>query len=203
MSLAASLLLAPPAIAASRDWHPGVHVRVVNEPLYPALEELRQGHIDFMVSPLALQPLPSSFRASPLFNNLLVVATRKGHPKVKANSLADLVDAEWVMTGDTGHLLDAFESAGLAQPRVAVQFESVSGLNRLIACTDLVAAMPRQQLDIGHDAPALTVLNLKERLRPLRVHLVTRVDVPLTPAAAALAAQFRRVARAVAIELSR
>jgi DNA-binding transcriptional LysR family regulator len=195
VSFAAATLLVPPALRSFLRTHPNVRIHMVNEPIGLALADLRQGRLDFVVAPLPAAPLGKEVQSRPLFLNEIVIAVRKGHPKANAASLAELTDQLWALSGPGTIIVEAFASAGLPPPNIALTHESFLGLNQLIAETDLVGTMPMQLFAGYHRRNSLVQVKVKDRLKPLRVSLISRADTPLTPVASTLATLIQRVAR--------
>lgn len=79
---------------------------------------------------------------------------------------------------------------------MVVVSDSFTAMQSLLRETDLLAPLPLRLIDKERPRKAVfSQIVIKEPLRPVRVALVTRSDVPLTPAAQALVAQVRRAAR--------
>jgi len=57
------------------------------------------GTLDFAMGPFPSQALSKEFNIEPVFTGTQTVVGRRNHPLCGASSLADLVDAEWILTG--------------------------------------------------------------------------------------------------------
>lgn len=143
-------LALPPLLAAARRAAPRVDIRVRH--LMPAETaaalDLRQ--VDVAAVP-AIGDLPARFAARALYEEEFVLAMREGHALGAAPTLEAYCAAQHLVvspTGDAHGLVDTMlEARGLSR-RVALTVPSfLLGLAAL-AETDLVAAMPKGQIDV-------------------------------------------------------
>ena len=127
---------------------------------------------------------------------------RKGHSLIKARSLAELVDADWLdlakVTDTSGPFERMFALAGLPAPRQAVQFESYITLVAMVVKSDMLAIFPRLLIAESFARDVLQEIAIAEPPPSLNVALFTRADSPLTPMAAAMAKAVTAVARGLA-----
>ena len=196
LSIAPHISMLPQALRPFRTRYPDVQLHVI-EGFYPTLEsDLRDGSIDFYVGPAPDDALPAELLQEKLFDNTRTVLCRKNHPLGKARSLRELAGAEWATTSITqlaeDELKSLFESYGLALPRLILRSQSALTLMVMLAHTDLLAMVPRQWKDFAPTAGILGAINVQERLPAPAIVLIRRRDVPLTPAAAYLAALLSR-----------
>lgn len=206
VSPAAAVLLAPSAIKSLLQDYPEVKVRIVDS-LFPlAFGSLRDGQLDCLIGPLPYGPgtdagrLPREFEVEALFISEVGVAARPGHPLASARSVRDLAHADWLVVGPPGGpgaaISDAFEKAGVGPPHFVVTCDSFTAAQAILRETDLLASMPLRLLGPGGLLEgSLVQVPVAEALREARVCLITRADVPLTPAAQAFIAHVRRAAR--------
>ncbi len=196
LSIAPHISMLPQALRPFRTRYPDVRLHVI-EGFYPTLEsDLRDGSIDFYVGPAPDDALPAELLQEKLFDNTRTVLCRKNHLLGKARSLRELAGAEWATTSITqlaeDELKSLFESYKLAPPRLILRSQSALTLMVMLAHTDLLAIVPRQWKDFAPMADILSVINVREPLPAPAIVLVRRRDVPLTPAAAYLAALLSR-----------
>jgi LysR family transcriptional regulator, regulator of abg operon len=196
LSIAPHISMLPQALRPFRTRYPDVQLHVI-EGFYPTLEsDLRDGSIDFYVGPAPDDALPAELLQEKLFDNTRTVLCRKNHPLGKARSLRELAGAEWATTSITqlaeDELKFLFESYGLAPPRLILRSQSALTLMVMLAHTDLLAMVPRQWKDFAPMADILSAINVQEPLPAPAIVLIRRRDVPLTPAAAYLAALLSR-----------
>ncbi|MGQ0651354.1 MAG: LysR substrate-binding domain-containing protein [Betaproteobacteria bacterium] len=189
----------PLAAARLRKSWPGASVRISDTSFPNVLAELREGRFDLAISPRfgpASEP-SAEFAVEHLFENEVVVAVRKGHPRARARSLRELAGCDWLRSGPVGGpstvIDEAYRSIGLPPPDCRVQCESFLALPELLAVSDSVAIVPWQVLAQPVGRSALVRVPVRERLKPTRIDLLTRAGVPLTP----IAKHFVDILRAV------
>lgn len=192
-----SVLLLPPAVVELQRAMPAVRVNVVDGIYKQHIEAIRSGRVDFAVTAIPDQGLDSDIVCEELFRNDLVVAARRGHPHASAQSLRELVDCAWIVTGPdaTGPgaaILDAYRALGMAAPQPAAQCSLNWGLHALLLESDMVCALPRLLFArFGLDS-ALQQIPVREPLPSYRIGLVHSATAPLLPSAKALATLLRR-----------
>jgi LysR family transcriptional regulator, regulator of abg operon len=187
LSIAAHLALLPSALNSFRTRYPGVRLHII-EGFYPTLQDgLRDGTVDFYIGPEAgSKPLPE-LRQEVLFANRRTILCRKSHPLRGARSLSDLVDADWVTTSITTAAEDEigilFAEHGLPAPRLAVRSQSAMTLMTCLSHADLLAMVPVQWCEFELTRSVLTTIPVEEPLAAPPLVIVSRADLPLTPAA--------------------
>jgi DNA-binding transcriptional LysR family regulator len=200
LSSAAFLSLAAPAFAAFRREMPRIRVHLI-EGLFPVLEpQLRDGRLDFCIGPRPEHLPGDTYRVDLLFHNDRVVVCRAGHPRRNVKSLADLQDADWILTGLRDRVEDEFEeqfaALGLRSPRALTQADSMLAMMTLLGASDAYAFVPRQWVDTPMVRNLFKVLPVREKLRGPDIVQITRARLPLTPAAERLATLMQRAAAA-------
>jgi LysR family transcriptional regulator, regulator of abg operon len=196
LSIAAHISMLPRSLRPFRTRYPDVQLHII-EGFYPTVEsDLRNGSIDFYVGPTPDAALPAELQQEKLFDNTRTVLCRRNHPLVKARSLRELAAAEWATTSITSlaedELRSLFASHGLASPKLILRSQSALTLIVMLAHTDLLAMVPRQWKDFAPTADILAAIKVKEQLPAPAIVLIRRRDIPLTPAAAYLAALLSR-----------
>lgn len=185
---------------------PGAQVRI-QEGLYPQTSiELREGLVDFVVSPLPPpQQAEKVFRFVELVTYPMYVAARAGHPLSKATSLKDLTAADWVVGASTDSrrstVEEVFSEHGLSPPRILVNTNSVTQVQACIAGSDLIGLLPRQ-LFAGWPELKLVALPIADVLRPVRIGLITLAGATQSPIAAHFIQLLRQRAAEVAQALA-
>jgi DNA-binding transcriptional LysR family regulator len=199
LSSTAEALLAAEAIAAYRQQFPDGTVRIRGGTASTLVALLREGKIDFAVTPVAAPALGPDLHAERLFGVDFVVVARDGHPKARATDIAQLADCEWIHGARPQELdpaiVGAFRKAGLPPPRFAVQRDSFSALLFLLLQTDYVAIATEPTVAPLCGKGLLTRIPLAVRPGVSHQSLLTPSARPLAPQAAALAAQIRKAAR--------
>ncbi|MCA3191946.1 MULTISPECIES: LysR substrate-binding domain-containing protein [unclassified Cupriavidus] len=198
LSGATWLALVPEVFPSFRRSHPGVRLHMV-EGFFPALESrLADGTLDFYIGPRPERIDTDRYSVDLLFENGRLVAGRKGHPRRHARRLADLIDAEWILTGARQPLeaefADAFARHGLPPPVAMVQAESMIGVAALLSMTDALTLLPRQWVDSPLLCGMVEVIPIAERIDSADIVRIARAGLPLTPAAAHLSTLFERAA---------
>jgi len=177
-------------------------VRVV-EGLFPRTSaELREGLVDFVVSPMPpAKQAEKAFHFQELVAYPMYVAARAGHPLRKATRLADLAQAQWIVGASTNSRRATVEEMctehGLPMPRILVHTDSVTQVQACIATSDLIGLLPRQ-LFAGWPALKIVALPITDTIRPVRMGLITRAGTKLTPMAEHFAGLLRQRAGEVA-----
>jgi LysR family transcriptional regulator of abg operon len=203
----AAIHIVPPALAQFRREYVNTDVRIVDGLSHLLLPQLREGSLDFFIGVRPQSPLNAQIKVQPLFTNRLVSCARRGHPLRNARSLADLVDAKWVIytpaVGWGTIIPDLFEKHRLPPPKSVVRSDSYIALLTVLAGTDMIGALSHmlfdQQLVRGFFEP----FDLKERFPEFTHCLFVRTDSPLTPVAAAMVAAVKAAARRLAFRSSK
>lgn len=189
-SPSAAVSIVPDAIAKLHASGVDAMVRIVE--CYPesAISGLRDGTFDFLIGPQgALARLPD-IAIEPLFSTEMLVVCRKGHPKRRERSLANVVDIPWIggpsrVPAGADTLRRVCEHVGVPLPEVWVQSESHLATIGMVAKSDLLGLVISEVVYMGGHEQVIEPLKLNERLRAT-VCLFTRVDSPLSPQAQAL-----------------
>ena len=188
----------PSALPVFRRRFAEVQVKIV-EGLFPDIEaQLRNGSVDVYMGAVPRSLPAPGLAIEALFDNTRVVVARKKHPLRAVRSLKALAGAEWATTtidhdarDDLEHL---FAQHALPPPRVVLEVGSSLGLMMGLARTDLLATVPAQWARMPMARAALAVVALRERLPAPSIVLMTRLGLPLTPAAEHLCDVLRRFA---------
>jgi LysR family transcriptional regulator of abg operon len=188
-STAPAMGVLPRAVVKLRQTWPNAKIRIADTSYPNVLADLREGRFDLAVAPqFGPDPVPAAeFSVEMLFQNEVVVAVRKGHPKARAKSLSEFTDSEWLRSGPRGGpstvLNDAYHAIGLPPPDCHLQCESFLALPELVAISDCAAMVPWQMLEQPGVRGRLVRVSVREKLRPIVINLLTRAGVPLTPIA--------------------
>ena len=194
-------MLAAPAVARFHDRWPEVRVRLVDA-LYPkALRQLRGSEVDFALGPLPGVGMGRDLHALPLLHSPTVIVARRGHPLLKATTLAGLAGASWILSGpqlgpgDPVQL--GMEQRGLGAAQVTMECESFATLLAVLPHTEALAVVPRRFFESHGPQSSLEVLKIAEDLPVTTLHLFTRTDAPLTVPAQRLVNAFKDEAEAI------
>ncbi|KVD03381.1 LysR family transcriptional regulator [Burkholderia ubonensis] len=196
---AAAVTILPDAFRAFRRRFPVARVSVIEGFPGVALPRLHDGSLDFAVAVVVPELLAAEFDHAELYASRSLIVARNGHPLASATSLAELVDADWLMNpspeSSTQALFNCFVAHGLPVPSRIVECPSFGLAHSLMMGSDLLASMPEQLLDADWVRDRLVVLPIRDRLPAVSVQVVTRRDSPLTPAASMLLDCLRDSAR--------
>lgn len=200
-----AMLVLPQALQRFRKLMPRTRLHIVEGLPDTLLPMVRDETLDFALggAPAGRDP---GIAFKPLFRSARVVVGRKQHPLRRARSLQELQQAEWIRTppldggpgAPAGIIEGMFAAAGLAPPPTLVHCDSYHTATALLAASDMLALMSRRQLATPFAAAALTVFEVPHQAPAFTVGLFTRVDVPMSAPAAALARAVSAVGRSLA-----
>lgn len=196
-SPAVALSVLPRALRPFMAKFPDVQVHC-SEGTWPALAPaLRDGLLDFAVTPFREELAEPGLEVEPLYRSEVVVVTHKANPFAGATRLHELRGARWahatVSRGPGAVIEDAFRAAGLEPPRPVMIFESLLALPEVVANSDLVATVPRRLLGRGPAWDQLVVVPVTDSLPTLDIAILRRAGQAPTPAAAELLGWIRQV----------
>lgn len=202
LSPLAAIKIIPRALETFHKSHPGVRVHL-SSGLFPnALKPLREGKIDILIGPAPVVGTPRDVAVEKLLETKVVAITGANSRHRHANSLAQLVDAPWIMIGSPqgpGDIFrEVFLDAGLTPPTAAFTSESYFGALALVQYLDAVCTFPVRLLDEMQKSWDLVQLDLDRAFPVLKISAMTRTATPLTPAGDALLNCIRR--RAATLE---
>jgi LysR family transcriptional regulator, regulator of abg operon len=193
----AATQIIPAALLSFRRRFPEIDVQI-SSGLFPvAIVPLREGRTDIVIGPRPPADQCHSLIVEPLVTTDIVIVTSKSSPHTKARSIGDLSDAEWMMIGSTGGPGDifgpVFQENGFRSPIARTSSESYMAAFEIVRSLGLVCTFPgRLFREQGKRYPDLVVIPIRETIAPLEISLLTRADVPPTPAAREMAACIRR-----------
>jgi len=199
-----SATMVPEAINRFRQQFPQTRVHIAEGLPQLLLPLVRDETLDFAICRRAVVKLDSALAFRPLFRNDFVVVARRGHPLQKADSLAQLTEANWVslLPAAAGGPLDrVFSQTGLSVPQQVIQCESYNTAIGLIAKTDMLGFLSRQALDESILRDFLEQIPVAESMPSFIVGMFTRADTPLTQVAGAMAKAITTTARAGSLRL--
>jgi len=196
LSPLAAMRIMPRALTLFRKTHPKIEVRLTSGLFAGALKPLREGRIDILVGPVPPTDLTREIAIEHLLDTPIDVVTAVGSPLRKAQSLADLMDAQWIMigaqTGPGAIFQQPFIDNGMTPPVALTTSESYFGALSLVESTGAVCTFPALLMEDIQKTWQIARVPIRERIDPLKIALMTRAGHPLTPAADALAMCIRR-----------
>jgi LysR family transcriptional regulator, regulator of abg operon len=198
LSIAAHLWLLPKVLEPFRRKFPKVHLHII-EGFFPTLEQgLHDGAIDFYVGPDPGQKLPRALKKRVLLPGRRTVLCRSKHPLANATSLRELINAEWITTSITPkaekELGVLFRRYGLPEPTLALRVQSALTLLTCLTHSDLLAMAPAQWTLSPFANRVIAAIRVKEELSAPAIIIVSRTDIPPSPAASFLIDLINRAA---------
>lgn len=190
--------LLPPLFQRMLTQSPGLSFTVTTGLGDMLRDGLRNGALDLVVTPLVAAD-KREFAAFPVVADVMVVAARQGHPLDRAGvQMRDLTSFGWLLPSDslasTQWLNRAFETRGLAIPRVQVETNSVLLLRRVIDSTDLLTFISRKDLAV-HDRAMLAELPVAGMSLRRHFGVLTLSGRYIPPAPQAVLPMLREVGR--------
>ncbi len=162
----------PGVLAALKERHPGIVVRLVQGTTEQLLPALAAGDIDLVVGRLYEPAAPDAFLREAIYEEPIAVLARAGHPLARAGvTTADLAAYPLVLPTITQRVGQEIERvlAALGLPAGApVRSSSVSLIREMLLTTDSITAIPSDMLagDIARGAVAIVDLALAASPRP-------------------------------------
>ncbi|MDB5730113.1 MAG: hypothetical protein JWQ03_8 [Variovorax sp.] len=189
-----------PAFSWFRQRYQNVEVSVMEGLMSRVLPRLRNGTLDIAAVAADVGEVQGEeFRIQRILQTKQYIAVREGHPMLNNPTARNLASCEWVLTqpfgsGKQPRLEAMFRLAGVAPPSRVTSCEALSAM-ALMRSTDVVGIVPAPLL--GHFDSSGIVAIKEEIFHPSDVELLilTRADVPLTPAAEYFAHCLARVSQ--------
>lgn len=177
-----------PAFSWFRQRYRNVQVSVIEGLMTRVLPRLRDGTLDIAAVAADVGELHGDeFRIRRVIQAPQRIVVREGHPLIEKPTARALAACEWLLTQPIGdgrqpRVEAMFSLAGVAPPSHVVVCEALSTM-ALLRSTDAVSIVPEPVL--GHSDSAGVVAIPEGIFRPSDIELLilTRADVPLTPAA--------------------
>ncbi|MDO6729163.1 LysR substrate-binding domain-containing protein [Marinovum sp. 2_MG-2023] len=196
LSPLAAMRIMPRALTLFRKTHPNIEVRL-SSGLFPgAIKPLREGRIDLLIGPEPPIGMTRELTIEHLIDTPIQVVTSDSSPLLKARSLGELAEAQWIMigapTGPGDIFRQPFVDHGLTPPMALTTSESYFGALSLVESLGAVCTFPALLMDGVRRSWNIAPIPIREEIAPLKISLMSRAGHPLTPAADALAMCIRR-----------
>jgi LysR family transcriptional regulator of abg operon len=191
--------LVPDAMSRFRTKWPNAHVRIREGIRNALLPLVRDETLDFSICESIGPQDEAGLQFKPLIKPELVIVGRRGHPLANAVSLRELAKANWLvfnLPGANGALERTFSAYGLPPPNALVHCESYATALSLVACSDLLALMLREAVEMPIAQPVLQRIRIQEKVSRPTIGIFSRAGAPLSPTAAAMAQAIGGAARA-------
>ncbi|AOI74480.1 LysR substrate-binding domain-containing protein [Burkholderia ubonensis] len=197
------LRVVPPAVAAVKETHAGIHVSVEIDTSNVLLERLAQDKLDVVLGRLSAEHDKLHLRYEPLTGEPVAAVVRPGHPLLARAplALADVQRAAWVVPPAGSVLRHRFElmfqRASLAPPANVVETAALLFITRVLEQSDMIAVLADEvaRYYAAHGIVAMLPLEMDCRMDDFG--LITRTDRLYSPAATVMVDALRAVAREV------
>ncbi|KVG30758.1 LysR substrate-binding domain-containing protein [Burkholderia ubonensis] len=197
------LRVVPPAVAAVKGTHAGIHVSVEIDTSNVLLERLAQDKLDIVLGRLSAEHDKLHLRYEPLTGEPVAAVVRPGHPLLARAplALADVQRAAWVVPPAGSVLRHRFElmfqRASLAPPANVVETAALLFITRVLEQSDMIAVLADEvaRYYAAHGIVAMLPLEMDCRMDDFG--LITRTDRLYSPAATVMVDALRAVAREV------
>ena len=185
--------LMPEVISKFRQLYPNVQVKIQEGQLEAHIDQLRQGKMDFVINTLQSDLEEYEFTKQKVMELPFKIIARKDHPKLKAKTLEELQDCDWVMpTTRSSYLNTVYDilSQNGAQLKHAITCESYLSTLAIISHTDCIGLVSSTAVEHYTYAQQLEEITLDTPLPWATYYLLCRKSSPLTPIAHQLAELF-------------
>lgn len=161
--------LLPPVVVAFRKAWPQVQLELFDGLSLLTYPRLREGSLDLMIGRVGPAPLMPGLTVQPLFRYDLTVVARRGHPKVQARSMVELLDQDWVVNFASSereaYLHQLFGRHGLSLPEQHLHLaHSASLMLTLVEQAQMLCVVPWPLVESWRMHYQVQPLHLQERL---------------------------------------
>jgi DNA-binding transcriptional LysR family regulator len=165
----------PALVARLRKMAPEIRLITMNVPLEAAQQMMKLGQIDLATG--MFSGLQDDFIQQRLFSESYAVLVRKKHPKIRSR-----IDVEQFFAAD--HIiytptagsharfeaeLDALSAKSGHARKIALQLAHSSGIDRIVASSDLIACVPSRIASTMADNDGIRALPLPFEITPLEI----------------------------------
>ena len=189
--------LLAPALVQYKQRHPRVALSVVVDTSDVMLAQLGRGEVDLVLGRLTEGSHDDEFDSLPLLGEAQVVVVRAGHPlRDRADlTLRDLAQWPWILQPPGSPQRSRFEAAlreaGIHARLDITESASTIVTTALLEISEMATVMPASLASHHARLGMLTVLPLELPLKVPSIHLITRRQRALSPAAADFEQQLR------------
>lgn len=186
-------LVTPTSLGEAFNWfrnrYRQVSVQLIEGLTGRVLPRLRDGSLDIaIVASDAGELHGNEFHCTHIRDLEQCVVVRASHPVLKAPSAHALAQYEWVFTALSSEnaryrLGDLYQESGVTAPERIVLAEALAALS-LLRSANVVSVLPTALLGLPECRDIVAVPEAGLHPADLQLLLLTRPDVPLTPAAA-------------------
>lgn len=159
-----------------RKRYPKVQLQIYELRPTKLLEGLREGRLDLALTSHPPVRSVEGFQWHELHAQPTTLAVRKGHPLLRARSLSELLDQEWLLPDALESSLAGrmFEEYGVKPPKRLMVCASVALYAELAATTDAVSSWSRRIFDLPVVSDNLDMLLIAECIPSANISMVCR-----------------------------
>lgn len=185
LTSALALFAMPAVLERMRQSLPYASIEVSEWTLGTYLDRLRDGTLDFFVSPFPAV-IPPDCDATELARGRLVAAARSGHPAVQATSLQALTAYEWLYPApvvDRAQFDDVFLALGHRAPERVTACDSALLALGLMLQGDTLGLFSRPYAEHPLVRHGIRIVPVADNLPEIRLGIIHRKDIRLTSTA--------------------
>ena len=189
----------PESIARMIAQHPNVRLTVDTGFPDRLIGRLRLGELDIVVGALPDNRVDPDLRFMRLSSDIIRVVGRKEHPLVRKRdrSLADYAAHYWILPGRQElvrqRLIRAFVQAGMPEPTIAVETDSLSLKLAALRMTDCLGLTTTQILS-QEEAHGVVALDHEALQFRREAGIISRRHADLSPSVKLVVAELRKIA---------
>ena len=192
------------AILRFRRSRPGIRVNLIEGYSEKLRHRLYDGEFDFIAAGVSAYELAEGFTREVIYSTNDVIAVRPEHPLAARRNLQlkDLEGQAWLVPysrpADLDVIIETFVAGNLEPPRNVVGSDAYRIGMQLLLSSDLLIMVSPELIapELGKRPAALKVLAIDKPTVARNASLIHASDRPLTPPAALLLDEVRKVARA-------
>ncbi len=164
------------------------------------IRRLRQGELDVVVGALPDNRMDPDLRFQRLSSDVVRVVGRKEHPLIRKRdrTLQDYAVRRWILPGKDElvrkRLARAFTQAGLPEPTLAVETDSLSLKLATLRATDCLGLTTTQILATEEDARGIVPIDHEQLQFRREAGIVSRRHAGLSPVVKLVVTELRRIA---------
>lgn len=196
--------LLAPMLANYKHDHPRVAVSILVDTSDMMIRQLARGEVDLVLGRLTTGHGEGDYDSSaPLLNEALVVVARASHPLAGQDSVSfdDLISMEWILQPSGAPQRVRFEAAlheaGVDMHLNITETASTIATTAMLEMSDMLAVMPASLAEHYGRLGVIRVLPVDLPIRLQPIHLITRQNQTLSPAATQFVAAMRDHAKIV------
>jgi len=171
--------LLPPLLSSFARAGSNLHYRIVEDTMYPLIERLAAGDLDFLVASTTLIERRFHFTIDILVEDRLVLVCRAGHPLLQSSlDTQNLASAQWILpikgTGIRALSEAALMDVGLQDVDLVYEVNTPGLIFGLVRESDCIALLPYAPLRAQIEDGALARLDFEHPALSHRIGLVHR-----------------------------